>query len=101
MTTIEILAWKENYVGHTGWDAHARSELKKRLRSGIKASPAEIRRLARQISDRQLVSLSQVYDEAVHGITQMLETTGADIRVSLDHSKAARLLEKCPIRHIR
>jgi hypothetical protein len=101
MTTIEIVGWKENYVGHTAWDAHARSELKKRLRSGIKASPAEIRRLARQISDRQLVSLSQIYDEAVHGITQMLETTGADIRVSLEHSKAARLLEKCPIRHIR
>jgi hypothetical protein len=101
MTTIEIIGWKENYVGHTAWDAHARSELKKRLRSGIKASPAEIRRLARQISDHQLVSLIQVYDEAVHGITQMLETTGADIRVSLEHSKAARLLEKCPIRHIR
>ena len=41
---------------------------------------AKIRHLARQISDRQLVSLSQVYDEAVHGITQILETTGADNR---------------------
>ena len=101
MTTIEILGWKENFVGSTAWDAHARSELKKRLRRGIKASPAEIRRLARKISDRQLVSLSQVYDEAVHSITQMLETTGAEIRVSLEHSKTARLLKKCPVRNIR
>jgi hypothetical protein len=101
MTTIEILGWKENFVGFTAWNAHARSELKKRFRRGIKASPADIRRLARLISDRQLVSLHQVYDEAVHGITQILETTGADIRVSLEHSKAARLLKNCPTRHIR
>ena len=94
MTTIEILGWKENFVGFTGWDAHARSELKKRLRRGIKASPADIRRLARQISDRQLVSLHQVYDEAVHGITQMLETTGANIHVSLEHSNTARLSQR-------
>jgi hypothetical protein len=98
MTTIEILSWKENFVGFTAWDAHARSELKKRLRRGIKASPADIRRLARQISDRQLVSLHQVYDEAVHGITQMLETTGAKIHVSLEHSDTARLLKDCPKR---
>ena len=55
MTTIVILGWKENFAGFTGWDNHSRSELKKRLRCGIKAPPAEIRRLARQISNRQPV----------------------------------------------
>lgn len=98
MTTIEILGWKENFTGFTGWDAHARSELKKRLRRGIKASPAEIRRLARQINDRKLVVLPEVYDEAVHGVVQLLETTGANIRVTLDRSDTARLLKKCPDR---
>jgi hypothetical protein len=97
MTTIEIHGWNKERVP-TAWDSHARSELKKRLRRGIKASPAEIRRLARQISDRQLVCLSQVFDEAVHGITQILASSGADIHVSLEHSDTAMLLKKCPKR---
>lgn len=98
MTTIEILGWNKNHVPGTAWDAHARSELKKRLRRGIKAPPADIRRLARQISDRELVSLHQVYDEAVYGITQILASTGADFHVSLEYSDTARLLKNCPKR---
>jgi hypothetical protein len=98
MATIEILGWKEDFVGFTGWDAHVKSELRKRLRSGVKASTSEIRRLAGQIDDRQLVCLRQVHDEAVHGLTQILETTGADIRVSLDRSTGERLFKKCPRR---
>ncbi len=98
MTTIEILGWNKKHVPGTAWDAHARSELKKRLRRGIKASPAEIRRLARQISDRELVSLQQVFDEAVFGISQILESSGADIYVSLEYSDTAMLLKNCPKR---
>lgn len=98
MATIEILGWKENFVGFTAWDAHAKSELRKRLRCGVKASPSEIRRLAGQIDKRQLVCLRQVHDEAVYGLTQILETTGADIRVSLDNSNSQRLFKNCPIR---
>jgi hypothetical protein len=98
MTTIEILGWSQEHIRETAWSAHARSELKKRLRRGIKASPAEIRRLARQISDRELVSLHQVFDEAVFGISQILESSGADIHVSLEHSDTAMLLKNCPKR---
>ena len=93
MTTIEILGWSKERARETAWSAHARSELKKRLRCGVKASPAEIRRLARQISDRQLVSLYQVFDEAVVGILQILESSGADIHVSLENSDTAMLLK--------
>ena len=88
MATIEILGWKEDFVGFTAWDTHARSELRKRLRSGVRASQAEIRRLARQIDARQVVTLQHVLDEAVHGLTQILQTTGADIRVCVDHSES-------------
>ena len=98
MTTIEIIGWNKHPAPVTGWAAHARSELKQRLRRGIKASPAEIRRLARQISDRQLLSIPQVFDEAVIGISQILESSGADLRVSLEHSDTAQLLKKCPDR---
>jgi hypothetical protein len=101
MATIEILGWKENFVGFTAWDAHAKSELTKRLRRGIKASPNGIKRLARQIDSRQLVSLHNVYAEAVYRLTQILETTGAEIRVSLDDSNIDRLLKNCPTRSIR
>jgi uncharacterized protein (DUF2461 family) len=98
MATIEILGWKENFVGFTAWDAHAKSELKRRLRQGIKASPSEIRRLAHQINDRQPVSLQHVHDEAVYSLTQILETTGADFRVSLANSNSEQLLKNCPQR---
>lgn len=98
MATIEFLGWKENFVGFTGWDDHARSELRKRLRRGLKASPAEIKRLARQIDARQLVSLANVHEEAVYGLTQLLQTIGANIRVALDNRNSERLFRNCPKR---
>jgi hypothetical protein len=95
---IEIMGWKENFVGFTGWDDHARSELRKRLRRGLKASQAEIRRLARQIDAREPLSLPNVRDDAVAGLTQILETTGAEIRVSIDGSNPRQLFRRCPKR---
>lgn len=97
MATIEILAWKE-FVGATGWDAHAKSELRKRLRSGVKAPLHEIKRLARQIHAREHVSLQNVREEAVLGLTQILRTTGAEMRVTLDNSNDERLFKKWPKR---
>src|SRR6266480_25475 len=98
MAMIEILGWKENFVGFTGWGAHAKSELRKRLRRGLKASQAEIKRVARRIDARELVSLQNVHDEAVHGLTQILETTGADLRVSIQGSSSKQFFRRCPKR---
>ena len=98
MATIEILGWKENFVGFTGWDDHARSELRKRLRGGLKASQAEIKRVARRIDAREPVLLNNVHDEAVDSITQILETTGADLRVSIDGSNSKQLFRRVPKR---
>jgi predicted metal-dependent peptidase len=100
MATIEILGWKENYVGFTGWDDHARSELKKRLRRAINACPAEIKRLARQIDARQPVSLEGVRDEAVESVCQILETTGAEVRVSFSRSSIPAMLSRLPPRRV-
>ena len=97
MATIQILSWKEDYAGFTGWDDHARSELKKRLRRAIKASPAEIKRLARQINARQLVSFC-VHDEALESVWQILETTGAEVRVSFSSSNIPAMLSRLPRR---
>jgi hypothetical protein len=83
MATIEVLRWREDYVGFTGWDDHARSELKKRLRRGLHASPKEIKRVTRAIHERQLVTLCDVHDEAASSLVQILETTGADVRLTL------------------
>lgn len=98
MATIEILGWKENFVGFTGWDNYARSELRNRLRRGLKASQAEIRRVARRIDAREPVSLDNVHDEAVYSVTQILETTGADIRVSIEGSNSKQLFRRVPCR---
>ncbi len=82
MATIEVLCWKANYVGFTGWDSHARSEVTKRLRRAINASPSEIKFLARQIRARQPIVLSNVKDESVASLRQILETMGAELNVS-------------------
>jgi len=97
MATIEILGWKD-FVGGTAWDAHVKSELRKRLRSGLDAPLHEIKRLARQIHARELVSLHHVREEAVFGVTQILQTTGAEMRVTLKDSNNERLFKKWPKR---
>jgi len=97
MATIEILGWKD-FVGGTAWDTHAKSELKKRLRAGLDAPLHEIKRLAQQIHARQLVSLHRVREEALHGLTQILQTTGAEMRITLEDSNDERLFKKLPKR---
>jgi hypothetical protein len=98
MATIEILGWKKDFAGFTAWDDHAKSELRRRLRRGLHASQAEIKRVARQIDAREPVSLLNVHDEAVYGLTQILETTGADLRVSIEGSSSEQLFRRCPKR---
>ena len=95
MATIEILSWKD-FVGGSAWDDHAKSELRKRLRSGLDAPLHEIKRLARQIHARELVSLHHVREEAVLSVTQILQTTGAETRVTLENSNDERLFKKWP-----
>lgn len=97
MASIEICDWGD-FVGFTAWDAHARSELRRRLRRGIHASPAEIRRLARRIEAREKVCLERVFDEAVGEISQMLQTMGAVLQVSTDQSDPRALLQRFPKR---
>jgi len=98
MPTIEILGWKKDFVGFTAWDDHARSEFRRRLRRGLRASQAEIKRVARRIDAREPVSLQNVHDEAVYGLTQILETTGADLRISIEGSSSQQLFRRCPKR---
>ena len=97
MATIDILGWGD-VVGGTGWDAHAKSELKKRLRSGLNVSMSDIKRLASQLNAREVVSLHHVREEAVLGITQILRATGAEMRVTLESGNDERLFKKCPKR---
>jgi hypothetical protein len=97
MATIEVLGWK-NSVGGTAWDAHAKSELRKRLRSGVNAPLHEIKSLARKIHARELLSLHDVREEAVLGVTQILQATGAEIRVTLDEGYGERVFKKWPKR---
>jgi hypothetical protein len=98
MATIEIFAWKEHFVeGNAVYD-HANSEFRKHLRRGVKASPAEIRRLARQVVLRQRLCLRNVHDEAVYGLTQILQTMGAEIRVLLEDGNSKKLFRHAPKR---
>jgi hypothetical protein len=98
MATIEILSWKEDPMGFTAWDNHARAELKKRLCSGIKASPHEIKRILKRIIKREIFELQNVKDEGVNGITQMLLTMGAEYSVELADGVNHRLFQNIPKR---
>jgi hypothetical protein len=82
MPSIDITGWKQDYVGFTGWDPYAVSELKRRLRRGIQASQSDLRRLARQIRNREPLTLRDVRDDSVYEITQLLQSTGAEFHVS-------------------
>ena len=98
MATIEILGWKKDFVGFTAWDENAKSELRRRLRRGLHASQAEIKRVARHIGAGEPISLQNVHDEAVSGIAQILETTGAEFRVSIEDSNREKLFRRLPKR---
>ena len=82
MATIEILGWKEHDVGFTGWDGHARTELTKRLRRAINASPSELKSMTREIRSRHCITLHNIHDDAIASVRQILETMGADLNVS-------------------
>jgi len=64
----------------------------------MKASPAEIRRLARQVILRQPLCLRNVHAEAVYGLTQVLQTMGAEIRVLLEEGNSEKLFRRAPKR---
>ena len=87
MPVIDITGWKQHYVGFTGWDPYAVSELKRRLRRGVTASQAELRRFARKIRNREPLTLHHVRDDAVYSITQLLQNTGAEFHVSHDREQ--------------
>lgn len=91
---IEILGWKE-FRGGTAWDARIKSELRKRLRSGVSLSQHEIKRIARQIEASEILTLQHVREEAVLSVTQILRALGAEMHVTLGESNE-RLFKKWP-----
>ena len=83
MATLSVVRWREDSVGFTGWDGHLKSELKKRLKRAIDASPESLRLAARGIQSRQLVTLAGVKNEEVAKVRQILETMGAEVAISM------------------
>ena len=83
MATIAVVQWREDAVGFTGWDGHLKSELKKRLKRAVDASPEALRQVARDIRARQLVNLAGVKSEEIARVCQILETMGAEVTVTM------------------
>jgi hypothetical protein len=81
MVTLEIIRWRENPIGFSGWDAHATAELKRRLRSAVSASPGTLRDLSRRILNREPVVLDKVRDDAAAGIRHIVESMGAEVTI--------------------
>ncbi|HEY8359171.1 MAG TPA: hypothetical protein VIL30_17105 [Ramlibacter sp.] len=83
MATLSVVRWREDAVGFTGWDGHLKSELKKRLKRAIDASPEAVRAAARDIHARQLVTLEGIKSEEIARVCQILETMGAEVSVTM------------------
>ena len=81
MATLNIIRWHEEAIGFTAWDSHARSELKKRLKRAVDASPSTLKEYARQIGVHELIVIRGVKDDALRSLLQILETQGADVAV--------------------
>lgn len=88
MATLQVTGWKKEYIGFTGWDAHAKSEFKKRLRRSISTSPHQRRDLASAVHARQPVIFHGVHDDSVESLRQILETMGAEVTVSMANSQS-------------
>jgi hypothetical protein len=97
MATIEIHSWGE-FVGGTAWDAHPETELKKRMRSGVNLSQHELKALARRIRLRQTITVHEVREHAVLGISQILRAMGAEFDVVINNSNSSELFRRWPKR---
>ena len=97
MSTINIIQWSEA-VGGTAWDAHPEAELKKRMMSGIIAPRKLIKQIWKQLSDREIIVIDDVREDAVLGIIQILRAMGAEIEVDIKSRDHAKVLSKWPKR---
>jgi hypothetical protein len=79
MVTLEIVRWRENPIGFSGWDTHATAELKRRLRRAINGSPKDLRDLSHRILNKDCVVLESLSEEAALGIRHIVESLGAEV----------------------
>jgi hypothetical protein len=68
----------------TGWTGHAGSELPKRLRRALQASPREIRLITQRVMTRQPVTIERIRESEMDGLRMILETLGAEIEARRD-----------------
>jgi hypothetical protein len=79
LVTLKIVRWRADAVGFSGWDRHARAELKRRLYSAVNAPPAELRDLWRRIVHKEPEIVINVSEDAVDGLRHIIESMGADV----------------------
>lgn len=79
MATLVITRWRENAIGFTAWDDRTESELSKRIKRAINASPDALRQIARGVHARKLLTIERVKEKEVTSVRQILETMGADV----------------------
>jgi len=69
-----------------------------RLLNSDLASQSEIKRLARRVGKREVLCLRNVHEEAVHGLIQILQSMGANLRVEIADPNSPRLFRRTPRR---
>lgn len=82
MASFHISSYTDNPRA-TGWSGHASSELPKRLRRALNASPRQIRLITRQVLAKQPMTIAGIAEGEVEGLRVILETLGADVEIRL------------------
>jgi hypothetical protein len=83
MVVLRILSW-DSSRSWTSWGPAVRSDLEGRLKSVLGLSPLEIKRLARQVLDREVTEL--LLDQApdalgAEPVRHILEALGAEVEI--------------------
>jgi molybdenum cofactor biosynthesis enzyme MoaA len=81
LATIEVRSWDPERGGFSGWDAHAISELKRRLNRAIAGSPQLKRQILRAIKNQNPVVMEGVNDRYIEQLRHILETLGGEVHV--------------------
>lgn len=82
LATVEVRSWDPERGGFSAWDAHAVSELKRRLNRALSGPPQRKREVLRAIKNQEPVVMEGVDGRYLEQLRHILETLGGQVHVT-------------------
>lgn len=83
MAKVSVVGWQTGEVQWRSEGMHASSELARRPKRGIGASPAQRRRIQKSVLAREHLEIDHISVDHVQSIMHALEALGAEILVNM------------------